>query len=132
MKNHSIISVSYKRVYNPAGLGKLALPRPVRFLLRKHTQSAARGYLYVQGGWISASLMRQSVIPKIHRQRYSYKIQSRGLSVIYLFIYFLTNIWTQKVLSWPDSSLKCQTFNKRTAVLYRKVFFISLPFFLPR
>lgn len=33
------------------------------------------------------------------------------------------------MVSWPDSSLKCQTFNKRTAVLYRKVFFSKVAIF---
>lgn len=81
--------------------------------------SAAWGYLCVQGEWISATVMRQSVIPKLYQQRYSYQIQSRGLR-----LFFLTNIW--RVVSWPDSSQKCQTFNKRTAVLWRKVFFIKV------
>ena len=30
------------------------------------------------------------------------------------------------MVSWPDSSQKCQTFNKRIAVLWRKVFFIKV------
>lgn len=81
--------------------------------------SAAWGYLCVQGEWISATVMRQSMIPKLYQQRYSYKIQSRGLR-----LFFLTDIW--RVVSWPDSSQKCQTFNKRTAVLWRKVFFIKV------
>lgn len=81
--------------------------------------SAAWGYLCVQGEWISATVMRQSMIPKLYQQRYSYQIQSRGLR-----LFFLTDIW--RVVSWPDSSQKCQTFNKRTAVLWRKVFFIKV------
>ena len=46
--------------------------------------SAAWGYLCVQGEWISATVMRQSVIPKLYQQRYSYQIQSRGLRLFFL------------------------------------------------
>ena len=44
---------------------------------------AAWGYLCVQGEWISATVMRQSMIPKLYQQRYSYQIQSRGLRLFF-------------------------------------------------
>lgn len=47
--------------------------------------SAAWGYLCVRGEWISATMMRQRMIPKIYQQRCSSKIQSRGLSFFFFF-----------------------------------------------
>lgn len=84
--------------------------------------SAAWGGVCVQGEWISAT-MRQSMTPRIYHKRYSHTIQSRGLRIFF----FLTDFWTQKVvLSWPGSPLEGQISNKRTAGLYRKVFFTKV------
>lgn len=47
--------------------------------------SAAWGYLCVRGEWISATMMRQRMIPKIYQQRCSSKIQSRGLRFFFFF-----------------------------------------------
>lgn len=84
--------------------------------------SAAWGYPHVQGEWISVTMMKQSMIQKIYQKRYSYKIQSRA----FRFFFHLLDLESG---FWPGSSLQFQTFNKRTAVLYRKIFCINFAIF---
>ena len=87
--------------------------------------SAAWGYLCVQGEWISATVMRQSMIPKLYQQRYSYQIQSRGLRLFFFFNWHLeSGFLARQFTKVPDFQQKNSCFVKK-GFLYK-----GLPFFL--
>lgn len=86
--------------------------------------SAAWGYLCVQGEWISATVMRQSVIPKLYQQRYSYQIQSRGLRLFFFNQHLESGFLARQFTKVPDFQQKNSCFVKK-GFLYK-----GLPFFL--
>ena len=85
---------------------------------------AAWGYLCVQGEWISATVMRQSMIPKLYQQRYSYQIQSRGLRLFFLYRHLESGFLARQFTKVPDFQQKNSCFVKK-GFLYK-----GLPFFL--
>lgn len=124
MRNCRIITESYKWAYNPASLWKLTLLRPVRFLFRKQTICLLPGdiFVYEESGFLQL-WWGNTWFQKFTSKDVPPKFNPGALD---FFFFFLTDIWTERVVSWPDSSLKCQTFSKKTAVLCRKVFFIKV------
>lgn len=127
-------TASSKRAQAP-GPRKEALLRPGTFLFRNQAVTCRLGAAVhgESGGlhpwWGKAGFLKGS-------EEHTPTEFSPGASVAFLSLllhrFLPSHVWTQKVVSWPNSSRKGQTSNKKSCFVQKGFLYKGVPVFLPK